>query len=154
MKRIVRRLLTLSSEDRRLAIRSLFALPRLSFLLRSAKYSYRYARPGELPLAIHSLATREEQIFRAKAAAGIVNRVAARLPIEAKCLVRSVYLRRALADCGIVSSLKIGVRIGRLTFDAHAWVECQGTPINDLTDVTDRFADIDPVPVAKISHLK
>ena len=154
MKRIVRRLLALSSEECHLALRSLFALPRLSFLLHDAKYACRYAAPGELPLAVRSIATPNAQILRAKAAAGIINAVAARLPIDAKCLVRSVYLRRMLADYGIVASLKIGVRMDRSTFAAHAWVECHGSPINDATDVAERFAAIEPLPAGTMSRYK
>ena len=154
MKRMLQKWLVSSAEDRCLAIRSLFALPRLSFLLRNSGFSCQHARPGELPLVIRSLAPPEEQILHARAAADIVNGVAARLPFQAKCLVRSVYLRRTLAERGIVTSLKIGVRIERLTLDAHAWVECYGTPINDSANVTDRFADMEAAPSYEISAFK
>jgi hypothetical protein len=57
-----------------------------------------------------------------------VTRILSALPIEAKCLVRSLVLTGVLARRGIESSLVIGVRSDD-EFAAHAWIEAGGRPI-------------------------
>lgn len=44
------------------------------------------------------------------------------LPLDARCLIRSLVLTRMLARRGIVSTLILGVR-AKPEFAAHAWVE-------------------------------
>lgn len=49
-----------------------------------------------------------------------------------RCLVRSLAIQRMLRRRGITSSsLGIGVRMQQGTFEAHAWVELDGTIIGD-----------------------
>lgn len=47
------------------------------------------------------------------------------LPLDSRCLMRSLVLVRMLARRGVASDLVIGARTGQ-TFAAHAWVEYQG----------------------------
>jgi hypothetical protein len=49
-------------------------------------------------------------------------------PWDSRCLMQSLVLLGMLASRGIPSTLVIGVRPGE-TFEAHAWVECQGRPL-------------------------
>jgi hypothetical protein len=58
----------------------------------------------------------------------IVGRTLGVLPADSRCLVRSLVLTLLLVRRGIRSSLVIGVRPGP-SFEAHAWVECAGTPL-------------------------
>ena len=58
-----------------------------------------------------------------------VNLVAARL--RATCLARSLVLRWILARRGIGTELKVGVRNEGGGLHAHAWLECDGVPVND-----------------------
>ena len=58
----------------------------------------------------------------------IVGKTLGVLPADSRCLVRSLVLTSLLVRRGIQSSLVIGVR-AEPSFEAHAWVECGGTPL-------------------------
>ena len=59
-----------------------------------------------------------------------VLRTLPRLPIESRCLVRSLVLTRLLSQRGIPGTLVIGVEPGE-KFGAHAWVEVGGRALLD-----------------------
>lgn len=56
------------------------------------------------------------------------------------CLHRSLILWWLVRRQGIASELRIGVRKEEGRFEAHAWVECAGVPLNDRADVGQDFA--------------
>lgn len=47
------------------------------------------------------------------------------------CLDRSLALQRFLAQHGVASDLRLGMRRGAHGFEGHAWVERQGAPFDD-----------------------
>jgi len=51
---------------------------------------------------------------------------------KANCLVESLTLWYLLRRQGIAASLRIGVRKEREKFEAHAWVEYGGVPLNQM----------------------
>jgi hypothetical protein len=57
-----------------------------------------------------------------------------------RCLPRALCLRWLLGRHGIEADLKIGVARSEAGLDAHAWVERQGRPVGEGTDVAERFA--------------
>lgn len=64
------------------------------------------------------------------------------------CLTRSLLLVWLLRRNGVESQLRIGVRLTRGVLRAHAWVQCQGEPVNDEADISSRFASFgDIVPL-------
>jgi hypothetical protein len=64
------------------------------------------------------------------------------------CLTRSLLLGWLLRRRGVESQLRIGVRLTNGRLDAHAWVECDGVPVNDQPDVSTQFASFgDLVPL-------
>ena len=69
-----------------------------------------------------------------------VNIAARHTPFPATCLARSLLLGWLLHRRGIHSDLRIGVRLIQGALDAHAWVECDGLPVNDRPDVASDFA--------------
>jgi hypothetical protein len=79
-----------------------------------------------------------------------VNIAARHPPLPAPCLTSSLVLLWLLRRQGVAARLRIGVRFhapaapGRL--DAHAWVEWQGVPLNDRSDVGAQFAAFDDLP--------
>lgn len=77
----------------------------------------------------------------ARAAARAVNLVAGRL--RATCLTRSLVLHRILAGRGIATVLRVGVRNEGDGLQAHAWVECDGVPVNDTTQRVRGFARVE-----------
>lgn len=56
------------------------------------------------------------------------------------CLPRSLTLWYLLRRQGLDSQLCLGVRRINGIFNAHAWLEYQGQPLNDTPDVRQRFA--------------
>lgn len=85
-------------------------------------------------------AVRPEQALRAGRWMGTrVAAVAERMPGRPRCLVRSLVLWSVLRRRGIPAELRLGVaRAGG--FAAHAWVEVDGTAVNDAPDVAARYA--------------
>ena len=63
------------------------------------------------------------------------------------CLTRSLVLQWMLARRDIVTDLRIGVQTKGKILTAHAWVEKNGIPINDRSDIGDEYAVFDqPMP--------
>ena len=59
---------------------------------------------------------------------------------RASCLSRSITLWWLLRRHGIASDMHIGVRKTMDRLEAHAWVEKDGTPLNEDSDIHERFA--------------
>jgi hypothetical protein len=70
----------------------------------------------------------------------LVNLAARRSPLPATCLTRSLLLTWLLQRRGVRAELRIGVRIADDGLQAHAWVECEGRPVNDKADIAKDFA--------------
>ena len=75
-----------------------------------------------------------------KALGEAVNIAARHTPFPATCLTRSLLLGWLLRRRNVASKLRIGVRLTQGMLDAHAWVECEGVPVNDRPDVNAQFA--------------
>ena len=74
-------------------------------------------------------------------ALGELVNIAARHTLGSRtCLTRSLLLGWLLRRRGVQSQLRIGVRFTHGALDAHAWVECEGVPVNDRPDVSTQFA--------------
>lgn len=71
--------------------------------------------------------------------AWLVNLTANNLPGQHSCLIRSMLLQTMLLQRGIECELRIGFKVASATFEAHAWVEYAGQPINEDADVGLRF---------------
>lgn len=80
-----------------------------------------------------------------RAAGESVNIAARYTPFPVTCLTRSLLLNWILQRSGVRSDLRIGVHLERGTLHAHAWVECEGTPVNDRADIAAEF-----VPFAEV----
>jgi Transglutaminase-like superfamily len=68
--------------------------------------------------------------------------------VRPSCLEESLTLWWLLARQGIVSQLRIGVRKPEKGFEAHAWVERDGVPLNESQPASTQFAVFD----ADLSH--
>ena len=83
-----------------------------------------------------------------KALGEAVNIAARHSPFPATCLTRSLLLVWLLHRRGVTSDLRIGVRLTQSKLDAHAWVECNGMPVNDRPDAVSLFTSFgDLVPL-------
>ncbi len=72
--------------------------------------------------------------------AWLVERAAQHCPWPATCLRRSLVLWAFLLRSGVASELRLGFRNPGGRFEAHAWVEWNGVPLNDTPDVRSRYA--------------
>ena len=62
----------------------------------------------------------------------VIFRLAARTHVfNPACLPRSLALQRFLAQHGVASDLRLGMRRGPQGFEGHAWVEHLGVPFDD-----------------------
>lgn len=96
------------------------------------------------PLRLHGGSRRARGGLRDRHSPVVVARIvdiaANHAPFPAGCLARSLLLQRLLARQGTASALRIGVRLAGGALEAHAWVECDGTPVNDAEDVSRHYA--------------
>lgn len=72
--------------------------------------------------------------------AWLVERAAQHCPWPATCLRRSLLLWAFLQRSGVACELRLGFRNPGGKFEAHAWVEWNGAPLNDGPDVRTRYA--------------
>ena len=78
--------------------------------------------------------------------AAAVDRALRWLPGDSACLVRARALQELLAAAGRQRALvRIGVRRQPGSFEAHAWVELDGTPIAELKQLRGAFTPLDGV---------
>lgn len=77
-----------------------------------------------------------------------VDRVLRWLPGDSACLVRASALRELVAADGVPNAIVvIGVRRGAAGFEAHAWVEQDGTPIAEPASMQGAFSALEGVTV-------
>ncbi|MCL1693356.1 MAG: lasso peptide biosynthesis B2 protein [Actinomycetia bacterium] len=68
-------------------------------------------------------------------------------PYGASCLDRSVFLWFVMHQRNLDAYIRIGVTFDHGRLDGHAWVELDGTVVNDDPDVADRFAVFEGDPI-------
>jgi hypothetical protein len=133
----------LSAADQRMFVIAAASLPLIWVGLRAMGLSQLLSllQRGHLPTAT-PLQLRDIQKL-----GELVNAAARHNPFPATCLSRSLLLVWLLSRRGVKSSLRIGVRLTQGALEAHAWVECDGIPVNDRADVSQRFEPFaDPLP--------
>jgi len=81
-----------------------------------------------------------EQIALARELASGVDRAGRQPYAGAVCLPRSLTLTVLLTRRGIDGTIRLGAAHRGGQFMAHAWVEVGGSPVNDSSDVAERFA--------------
>ena len=133
----------LSHADRRMLMKAAACAPMMWLGLRVMGLARLHARlsrsfaPASAPLALPEIQKLGE----------LVNIAACHVPFPATCLSRSLLLVWLLNRRGVRNDLRIGVRLTEGALEAHAWVECNGIPVNDSHDVIHRFEPFDdPVP--------
>ncbi len=70
----------------------------------------------------------------AEARARSIARIAGRLPFRPRCLPRALLLAAMLRRRPINADLCLGARTDG-AFDAHAWIEIDGWPVNEAADL-------------------
>jgi hypothetical protein len=130
----------LSGAERWLLAQAFLALALVVLGLRCWGFRRLQARlnQGAAP-ALHSSPLKSD-LDQARATARLVRAAAGYALWRPTCLPQSLVLWWLLRRQGIYADLRLGVipKAGRL--EAHAWVEFQGTVLNDRDDVYLRFA--------------
>jgi hypothetical protein len=142
----LRRFRALEPNARGLFLRAAVLLPLISLSLRLRGF-----RSTQASLQKHiagSGSNRYDPSDAAKAArtaliAQMVRAAAYRNFGTATCLEKSLALWCLLGRQGIVSSVRIGTRKTEKKLEAHAWVECDGVPINEPEEVHEHYAAFD-----------
>jgi hypothetical protein len=63
--------------------------------------------------------------------------------VHPSCLAKSLTLWWLLRRQGIPSHLRIGIRKEKETFEAHAWVECNGAALNEADEQHHHYSAFD-----------
>jgi len=75
----------------------------------------------------------------AEARARSIARIADRLPFRPRCLPRALLLAALLRRRRIGADLCLGARTDG-AFDAHAWIEIDGWPVNEAADLRTAYS--------------
>lgn len=128
---------SLPAGEQRCYLSALLLLPlvdiglRLSAWQRCQQWAERWAKAG--PVAGRNYPAPRRMAW-------LVERAARHCPWPATCLRRSLLLWAFLLRSGVASELRLGFRNSDGKFEAHAWVEWNGLPLNDTPDVRTRYA--------------
>ena len=140
MRRRFARLRSLSTAQWRVVLASLVLVPAVQVSLRARGFK---RTAGALAVRSQRMAVLTDAAV-ARPAADAVGLVAGRSVIGARCLGRSLVLWFLLRRRGIDAELVIGAAMPRGgELPAHAWVEVAGEPVNDTSDVRERFGAFD-----------
>ena len=135
----LRRFFALDGHERRAALSTLIAAPLVKMLLRVRGYAgtVRFlTRMSRAPFA---------GIDQAVADARVAQAVIRRLPFDLTCLERSLVVWW-LVDGSDVAQIRFGVAPGREggTPSFHAWVEVDGTTLDDANEGSDVYLPFTP----------
>ncbi len=126
----IRQFSALERPARELFLRAAVLLPLISISLRwwgfrKTKASLQYF------LSVPYGSQNPDAQTRARLTAQMVRAAAQHGIGDPACLEVSLALWWLLARQGIASDLRVGIRKGGENFEAHAWVECGGTSLNE-----------------------
>jgi len=131
----------LSRKDRRLLFQSVLLLPVIHIaLLLLGYYRLRGVMEKWIPLKPIGTPVSETQILqRAHEIARIVSIAAQHGLYKGTCLRRSLLVWWFLRRARIQSEICFGVRMFKGELEAHAWVEYNGTIVNDSANVHEHY---------------
>ena len=140
MNRRLRKFLALSPEDRVLFLKLWSLLPLVAVSLRLLGYPRTLRLLSRWSLAAPPQVDLPTDAMSYALRLGRLARIAGRyVPTNGSCLRQSLIVWWLLRRKGVPAELRIGVRTQE-GFAAHAWVEVDGQPVNDATDVAKRYA--------------
>jgi hypothetical protein len=146
-----RRLRSLDLDQWRTLLVSLVLLPAIQLALRVRGFTW----TARVLAARSDAPARPPDGTYARRAAEAVAIVGGRRLVGARCLGRSLLLWFLLRRRGTDAELVIGadaVQAGSLP--AHAWVEVDGVPVNDVPEVRQRFGSFEiPLPRLRPHHV-
>jgi hypothetical protein len=130
----LQKFLALNHSHRRLLIQAAVLTPLFGLAVRAFGLARVQSYLESMPLGPIAIAKDEaDRIARTVAMA------ARHTLVPATCLSRSLLLQWLLRRRGMPSELRIGGRMSKGAFDAHAWVEVAGAPVDDDAEVAARY---------------
>ena len=133
--RRLRKYRALAPVGRAIVLRSLLLLPAVAALLRVRGMEHTRAWLDRLG----PLAAREASVLAPGEVATLVG--AAGVLLGARCLPRSLVLWHFLRNRGVSTEIRLGVaKFADGGLSAHAWVEFGGAPLNERSDLFERYA--------------
>jgi hypothetical protein len=153
----LKKVLALSRDEKLLLLQALIALPLTKAALplvglkrwqKTLSSICRKNQPGDVsspasffvPHLNVPLRAQGNELQRARAVARIVKAASSHGPVTGNCLQQSVVLWWLLRRNAIASEIMFGARREDGEFQAHAWVECFGRPLNEATDVHNDYS--------------
>lgn len=139
----LRRFSALESSAQKLFLQSLALLPLVSFSLRCGGFR---ATQTTLQKTIGNSLPKQDPGYvsqRIALTAHMVNAADRHGVFHPSCLAKSLTLWWLLGRQGIDARLRIGIRKERDNFEAHAWVEREGTAVNELEEYHRHYAAFD-----------
>ena len=119
-------------------------LPLVEFWLRRTSFKRCQRDLARLARWLPPYAARKISVAEAQALARTVEYGNAHYSIyPADCLTRSLVLQYLLTRRGGEAQLCLGVRKLTGQFEAHAWVEVEGVPLNELETVREIYTALD-----------
>jgi len=144
MPRKMSQFLSLGADERWLLLQALLLLLLTAMALRLLSLRRLSATLARFTSASPGPVRDGAQVFaQAQTTKRMINLAARYGPIHATCLHRSLVLWWLLRRQGMACDLRIGVRKAAGQFQAHAWVEYQGDPLNASRAVHQPFRAFD-----------
>jgi hypothetical protein len=133
--RRLRKYLALTRAERAIVRRSLILLPLVAVLLRVRGMAYARAWLARLGTSESG----EASALAPREIASLVGAAASLL--RARCLPRSLVLLHCLRGRAASVEIRLGVaKFADGSLSAHAWVEFDGSPLNEGADLFERYA--------------
>jgi len=145
MTRKFSRFWALSRPERRVLLVSILLLPLFWIGLRVRGLARFQAWLNRSPVFARASASADELA----GIAALVEVAGNHAPGPSSCLTRSLLLGWLLRRRGVRSELRIGVRLVQGDFEAHAWVEHEGKPINAPQGIAIQFVPFDDCKFSK-----
>jgi Transglutaminase-like superfamily len=130
----------LTVTERSLFLQATWMLPLVTIALRALSFRNTralLARLGSSPRT--RVADKGERMEDLSRASYLVSLAAKHAIIPATCLPRALTLWWLLNRRGVEVELRVGMRISVGRLESHAWIESEGLPLNDWTEVRNDF---------------
>ena len=122
----------LSGSDRATVFRATLLLAATWFALRIAGFSrWKSFLERRLPATSSSAPADSGALPEAQRLARLHSAAARHLFLRTNCLEQATSLYFLLRRCGLPAELHFGARKQAALLEAHAWVACQGVPLNE-----------------------
>lgn len=126
----------LARPQRRFAVRALIALPVADRLVRRRSYA---AAERWCAKTLVLRGTSATSLGPDDVGVAFQMAIAALRPLGISCMPQAAVLRSLLRSAGFDAQTRFGVHRTPEGIEAHAWVEVDGKPVNEPTDIAQRF---------------